>query len=170
MRYPIWSLFFYLSITPILKPIIKLCQVYSHFIGLSVFHEATHPHNDVIILSATCVGLASATNTNHGCVQWYITCWRNQMEIFLRYWPFVWGNHRSPVIFLHKGQWRGALMFSLICAWIYGWANNREFVDLRRHRDHDDVTVMSDVVWINLRQFAKRFYDTWCYHVKVIIR
>ena len=37
---------------------------------------------------------------------------------FPRYWPFVWGIHRSPVNSRHKGQWRGALMFSLICAWI----------------------------------------------------
>ena len=35
---------------------------------------------------------------------------------FLRYWPFVRGIHKSPVNSLHKGQWRGALMFSLICA------------------------------------------------------
>ena len=35
---------------------------------------------------------------------------------FPRYWPFVWGIHRSPVNSPHKGQWRGALMFSLICA------------------------------------------------------
>ena len=34
---------------------------------------------------------------------------------FPRYWPFVRGSHRSPVNSLHKGQWRGALMFSLIC-------------------------------------------------------
>ena len=33
-----------------------------------------------------------------------------------RYWPFVWGIHRSPVNSPHKGQYRGALMFSLICA------------------------------------------------------
>ena len=32
------------------------------------------------------------------------------------YWPFVRGIHRSPVNSPHKGQWRGALMFSLICA------------------------------------------------------
>ena len=32
-----------------------------------------------------------------------------------RYWPFVPGIHRSPVNSPHKGQWRGALMFSLIC-------------------------------------------------------
>ena len=36
---------------------------------------------------------------------------------FLRNWPFV----RSPVNSPHKGQWCGALMFSLICVWINGW-------------------------------------------------
>ena len=35
---------------------------------------------------------------------------------FPHYWPFVRGIHRSPVNSPHKGQWRGALMFSLICA------------------------------------------------------
>ena len=34
---------------------------------------------------------------------------------FLRYWPFVRIIHRSPVNSPHKGHWRGALMFSLIC-------------------------------------------------------
>ena len=43
----------------------------------------------------------------------------------------------------HKGQRGGALMSSLICAWIYGWVNNREADDLRRHRAHYDVTVMT---------------------------
>ena len=37
---------------------------------------------------------------------------------FPRYWPFVWGVHRSPENSPHKGQWRGALMFSLIWALI----------------------------------------------------
>ena len=57
--------------------------------------------------------------------------WRHQMEPFLRYCPFVRGIHRSPVNSLHKGQWRGALMFSLICAWINGWVNNGGAGDLR---------------------------------------
>ena len=39
-------------------------------------------------------------------------------------------------------QWRGALMFSLICAWINGWVNNRESGDLIRHRAHYYVIVM----------------------------
>ena len=61
---------------------------------------------------------------------------------FPRYWPFVRGIHRSLVNSPHKGQWRGALVFSLICVWINGWVNNREAGDLRRRRAHYDVTVM----------------------------
>ena len=70
--------------------------------------------------------------------------WKN----FLRYWPFVRGIHRSPVNSPHKGQWRGALMFSVICAWINDWVNNREAGDLRSHRAHYDVIVMYNWLWI----------------------
>ena len=42
----------------------------------------------------------------------------------------------------HKGQWRGALIISLICAWINASVNNRKAGDLRRHRAHYDVIVM----------------------------
>ena len=62
--------------------------------------------------------------------------WRNQMETFSVLLAFCAGN--SP----HKGQWRGALMFSLICAWINGWINNHEAGDLGRHRAHYDFIVM----------------------------
>ena len=61
-------------------------------------------------------------------------------------WPFGRGIHRSPVNFPHKGQWRGALMFSLICAWINDWVNNREADSLRRYRAHYDVIVTTSVV------------------------
>ena len=64
------------------------------------------------------------------------------METFPRYWPIVWGIHRSLVNSPHKGQWRGALVFSLICVWINGWVNNHEARDLRRYRAHYDVNVM----------------------------
>ena len=72
-----------------------------------------------------------------------ISWWHHQMETFPRYWPFVRGIRRSPVNFPHKGQWRGALIFSLICAWINGWINNREAGDLRRHRVYYDVILMT---------------------------
>ena len=61
---------------------------------------------------------------------------------FPRNWPFVREIHWSPVNFPHKGQWRGALMFSLIYAWMNDWVNNREAGDLRRQHGHYDVIVM----------------------------
>ena len=61
---------------------------------------------------------------------------------FPRYWPFVRGIHRSSVNYPHKGQWHGALMFSLICAWINRWVNNHEAGDLRRHPAQYDVILM----------------------------
>ena len=60
---------------------------------------------------------------------------------FPRYWPFV----RGPVNCPHKGQWHRALMFTLICARINDWVNNREAGDLRRYRTHFDVIVMYTV-------------------------
>ena len=70
-------------------------------------------------------------------------------KYFPRYWPFVRGIHRSPVNSPHKGQWCGALMFSLICAWISGWVNNGNNGDSRRHPTHYAVTVMIlfGIVW-----------------------
>ena len=66
---------------------------------------------------------------------------------FPRYWPCVRWIHRSPVNFPRKGQWRRALMFSLICVWIDSWVNNREAGDLRLHRAHYDVIVMFCKCW-----------------------
>ena len=75
---------------------------------------------------------------------------------FPRYWPFVRGIHRSPVNSPHKGQWRGALMFSLIWSWTSDWVNNGEAGDLRRHRVHYDVIVMADIF------FTRNFMFYWC--------
>ena len=74
------------------------------------------------------------------CIQWHddVIKWKH----FPRYWPFVRGIHRSPVNSPHKGQWRGALVFSLIYTWTNGWVNNRDAGDLRRHWAHYDVTLM----------------------------
>ena len=67
-------------------------------------------------------------------------------DIFMSEW---WSPVNSP----HKGQSRRALMFSLICAWINGWVNNRDAGDLRCHRTHYDVTVMVNencCIWIQI--------------------
>ena len=84
-----------------------------------------------------------------------VTKWKH----FPRYWPFVRGIHRSPVNSPHKGQWRGALMISLICVWINGWVNNREPGDLRRYRAHYDVIVMT---WTT----ANPLY--WCIYASLV--
>ena len=68
-------------------------------------------------------------------------------KLFPCYWPFVRGIHRSTVNSPHKGQWRGALIFSLMCVWINGWVNNREAGDLRCYSVHCDVIVMIFIVF-----------------------
>ena len=81
-----------------------------------------------------------------------------KLKHFPRYWPFVRGINRSPVNSSHKGQWCGALMFSLICAWINGWVNNRQAGDMRRNRVHYDVTVMSNKTRSYLMSSVRLYY------------
>ena len=85
-----------------------------------------------------------------------ISWWRHQIEAISALLAICAGNSPVTLNSPHKGQWRGALMFSLICAWINGWVNNREAGDLRRHRAHCDVTVMC---WI----------CEWCFKKKVLL-
>ena len=70
------------------------------------------------------------------CLAWF-PWWRHQMETFSVLQAIYAGN--SP------GQWRAALLFSLICTGIKGWLNNGEAGDLRRHRAHYDVMVMYEL-------------------------
>ena len=79
------------------------------------------------------------TSPHHRCGA-VISWWRHQMGSFSVLLALYVGN--SPVTgeFSSQGQWRRALMFSLI--WINGWVNNREGGDLRRHRAHYDIIVM----------------------------
>ena len=56
------------------------------------------------------------------------------------HWPFVRGGHRSPVDSPHKGQWRRALVSSLMCIWKNAWASSRDAGDLRRHGAHCNVS------------------------------
>ena len=95
-----------------------------------------------LIMSIACSIILFLKSRYFASLHVVFTWWRHQMETFPRYWPFVRGVHRSPVNSPHKGQWRGALMLSLICTWIDGWVNTREAGDLRRHRTDNDVTVM----------------------------
>ena len=93
------------------------------------------------------------------CVHDDVIKWKH----FPSYWPFVRGIHRSPVNWPHKGQWRGALMFSLICVWINGWVNNRKGGDMRRYRAHYDVIVMS-VYWFTVELVTPYGLTFLCQH------
>ena len=72
----------------------------------------------------------------------HCTSRRHQMETFPPSLALCEEIHCPPVDPPHKRQWRGALVFSLICAWSYSWANNRNTGDLTCHRIHYDVTAM----------------------------
>ena len=72
----------------------------------------------------------------------------------------------GPLCREYTGHWwiprsKANDMFSLICAWIKGWVNNREAGDLRRHCAHYDVIVMR----ISLTQCQK----CWHFRIKVVI-
>ena len=67
----------------------------------------------------------------------------SQMETFSALLALFARN--LPVNSPHKGQWHGALVFSLICAWTNGWVNNRDACELRGYRAHYGVTVMNKV-------------------------
>ena len=64
------------------------------------------------------------------------------METFSMLVALCAGNSPVTVNSPLKGQWRGALMFSLICPWLNSWVNNHGAGDLRRHHAFYDVTVM----------------------------
>ena len=77
-------------------------------------------------------------------VCWWVGAWIHDDVIkwkqFPHYWPFVRGIHQSPVNSPHKGQWHGALMFSLIYALnerlskqSWGWSFETPSRSLWRH-------------------------------------
>ena len=90
------------------------------------------------------IEIVQVTNALHesplGKDRQYTWC-RHQMGTFNALLVHCKGN--PPVDSPIKGQWRRALMSSLIYAWTNGWANNRDAGDMRRHRTHIDVTVMA---------------------------
>ena len=140
------------------------CRLYHCWIALSHTNcglRATRGGRQVAWLHATWGHFSHGTAADEVCPishctvchrkQWVVFCWILHDDVikwkhFPRNWPFVREIHRSPVNFPHKGQWRGALMFSLIYAWINDWVNNREAGDLRRQHGHYDVIVMCNLL------------------------
>ena len=140
---PSWCVIFYLEVWPEMLCFVLVQIVQNH---ITLYHITT------------CGGGL----VKRPIQSWEVSSWSDgdchQMETFPPYWPFVRGTHRWPVNSPHKGQWRGALMFSLISVWINDWVNNRDSGDLRRHRAHYDVTVMPSFRFTHLH-----IKHLWCY-------
>ena len=86
------------------------------------------------------------------------------------YWPFVWGIHQPPVNSPHKGQWHGALMFSLTCSSINGGINNGEAGGLRCHCAHYDIIVMHvTVYWCIYGPQRVNFVNQYLIHIQSIL-
>ena len=75
---------------------------------------------------------------------------------FLRYWPFAWGIHRSPVNSHTKASDAELWCFRWSEPRINGWVNNRAVGDLRRHQTHYDFVVMLWVLWTHSAAFPGR--------------
>ena len=100
----------------------------------------TVPHSSFtcVVFHCTAQHSAALNCTAVHCAHDDVTKWK-----YFRVTGHLCGEFTGPPVNSpHKGKWRGALMFSLICARINGWENNGEAGDLRSHRDHYDVTVM----------------------------
>ena len=78
------------------------------------------------------------------------------METFSALLAICAGNHRYSVNSPHKGQWRGALMFSLICTLNKQLSKQswREAGDLRRNHVHYDVIVMVIKIYATHQSYA----------------
>ena len=127
------------------------------------------PFDDVIMFSQKC-SRKTPTGVNLGCIVWVhddVINWR----YFPSHWPFVRGIHRWPVDSLHKGQWHGVFMFSLMCPWTNSWANNRDAVEfetlwcsLWRHcnvmvspmfnRIVSNATVLFNLLWPSITPYS----------------
>ena len=81
---------------------------------------------------------------NHLVYLWntfvHMSWWRHLMETYSALLAI--GARNSPMNFPHKGQWRGALILSLICAWLNGRVINREVGDLIHYHAHCDIIIM----------------------------
>ena len=140
--------------------------VFSDLIALSfvvIMHEKKYNQNrkerDIRrIINLVCMNFVYECYTTlsratyNGVIKW---------KHCLRYQPFLRVFHQSPVDYPHKGQWWGALMLSLICAWPHGWANIQDARDLRRHCAHRDFTVMN-IYQKNIAAVVYIVATTWC--------
>ena len=103
---------------------------------LTIMSQKFHGQLGVGSVMLTLFGLRAFI---HVSINWYLigdTAMDTHDDVikwkhFPRYWLFVRGFHRSPVNSPHKGQWRGALMFSFSIAC--------PVADQRKHRNSESL-------------------------------
>ena len=123
----------------------EICMAnYNHVKVIPIqYHIMKNPQNDVLHLKNCNTGVCASLDSYD-----MMTSSNGNISALL---AIRAGNSPVPVNSPHKGQWRRAWMFYLICVWINGWVNNHKAGDLRRYHAHYDVTV---VTW-------KRFPHYW---------
>ena len=154
------------------EPAIRIDPV-SNLIRFSV---CLLPFPDVIVKFLRIQEFAYFIKTYFHCLHNDVVKWK-YFSVLL---ALVQEIHRSPVNSPCKGQWRGTMMFSLLCVRINGWVNNCEYGDLKRHQAHYDVIVMSsmstkscskDRFWSectesNTKKLSKRQRNHWWHFVQ----
>ena len=107
------------------------------------------------LLGAVCYSAPGGFSPTRACNAW----WRHQMEFFFfrvtgpLYGEFT-GHRWIPLTEASDAEfWR-----FFICARINGWVNNREAGDLRRHRVHYDVIVMTDSTCMQWRHRVQQVH------------
>ena len=111
-------------------------QIYHISCHLGILHRATI--HIIIMRNLTKVYHMSSLELypDHDVIKW---------KHFPRYWPFVWEFTGNGWIFLTKASDAElrCFIFILSAPWINGWVNNHKAGDLRCHRAHYDIIVMT---------------------------
>ena len=143
-----------LNFSHFLEPMITLWSVRTWWVAtLATFRGALFVTRKARCWNVNCCIIGYTTfclmlqvlHGTHMCFMMMTSSYGNNCR---RYWPYVRGIHGSLVDSPHKGQWRGALIFSLIWVWRNGWTNSQDAGGLRHHFAHWDVTVLLQFVLI----------------------
>ena len=135
----------------------RIASARIRIVANSLRYNWTKLYNDIFQLHRD-RWIYSTQTANHNTRTFFfnLTRWRHW-----RYWPFVRRINRPPVNSPHKCQWRGALIFSLICAYKNLWINNLDAGHLRRHCAHYDVNVMNLCIYPVLCPKLTLIQPTW---------
>ena len=109
-------------------------------------------------------------------IGWYLLIYMmtsSNGNIFPRNWSFVRGTHRSTVNSPHKGPWRGALKFSLICA-LNKWMSKQSWCWWFETPPHSLWRYCNEYMWNLLvtnhnktQQKVNNVHKSWVYTIDV---